>query len=66
MGEPRDPRMDPKEGDLLYRGDQEVEIHLVKDDKVYFGARGRIGGGQMSLEEFRESAKTANRYEASA
>jgi hypothetical protein len=57
----RDPRIEPREGDVLRQGNRAVMVHFVRGGEVFFGAtdgeRSSLGGGRMPLEAFREAAR---------
>lgn len=55
----RDPRVDPKAGDILTNGTQRVMIHIVDNGVVYFGSEDCLGGYQMCIEQYRLQAKDA-------
>lgn len=60
----RDPRSDPRPGDVL-RGKNsmgttvETRIHFVHSGQVFFGSADSLGGGRMSIENYRIQAKDA-------
>lgn len=61
----RDPRIEPRPGDVLRKGDREIMVHFVERGQVYFDRTCDFGfsGARITIEQFREHAQEADRVE---
>lgn len=68
--EPRDPRIDPRPGDVLSKGSNAIMVHWVHGDTVYLGGyepetqRSPLGGWQVPLAVWRQVAQQADSVHA--